>query len=91
MKKVTNILSSIFSIGIICTLISGVLLFTGYIIALIIGGEKATEICRFIFNDCTPWVIKITTIVIGIGLITMYLSKQSALTMAKSKEKKKKK
>ena len=88
MKKITNILLSIFSIGILCSLVSGVLMFLGYIYALIIGGTEATEICYFILKECTPWVIKFTSIIIGIGLVTMYLKKQSALTMIKKEEKK---
>ena len=87
MKKITNILLSIFSIGILCSLASGVLMFLSYIYALIIGGTEATEICYFILKECTPWVIKFTSIIIGIGLITMYLKKQRALAIVKEDKK----
>lgn len=81
MKKLTNILLKIFAIGVIVCLFAGCLSLVGYISALIIGGELATSICSFIFTVYFPWVIKLTSLFTGIGLVGMYLSKKKALTV----------
>lgn len=80
MKKIANILLTVFSIGIIICLFAGGLSLIGYIVALIIGGETATSICLFVFKSYLPCVIKFTAIFTGIGLIGMYFSKQKSLT-----------
>lgn len=86
MKKFNNVLLTLFSIGIIAVLFAGGLSIIGYIVALIVGGTTATDICTFIFKSYLPWVIKATSVFAGIGLITMYISKQKALSV-KSKSK----
>ena len=53
---------------------------------MFVGGETATEMCAWIFKTYLPWVIKATSIFTGIGLITMYLSKQKALTVSNDKK-----
>lgn len=86
MKKITNLLTSIFAIGITICLFAGGLSLVGYIIAIIIGGDVATNMCTFIFKSYLPWVITITSIITGIGLIVMYLSKQKALSVTNEKK-----
>ena len=81
MKKFTEILLKIFSIGIISVLIAGALSLLGYIVAICIGGEIATNICSFIYKQYIPWVIRFTSIFAGIGLLAMYLTKTKALTV----------
>ena len=81
MKKISKVLLTIFSVGAIATLFAGGLAFIGYVIALIIGGETATELCAFIHKEYFPWVIKICSISTGFGLIGMYLSKKKALSV----------
>lgn len=88
MKKFNNILLTIFSIGILCPIAAGILAFLGYIAALIIGGDIATEMCYIILKECIPWAIKTTSIIVGIGLLTMYLSKQKTLTITTDNKKK---
>ena len=80
MKKISDYVLKIFAVGIIVCLFAGGLSFLGYLIALIVGGEIATALCAFVFKQYLPWVIKLTSVFTGIGLIGMYLSKQKALT-----------
>lgn len=86
MKKVIEILLSIFSIGILIALFAGALSFVGYILALCIAGTTATNICTFIFKTYLPYVIIFTSIISGVGLIAMYLSKMKALTIYQDKK-----
>lgn len=86
LKKITNILLTVFSVGIIVCLFAGGLSLVGYVVAMFIGGETATEMCLFIFKTYLPWVIKFTTIFTAIGLLAMYLSKTKALTVSASEK-----
>ena len=87
MKKATNILLTVFSIGSLCALLAGALAFVGFAVALAVGGETATELCVFIHKTYFPWVIKATSVFAGMGLVGMYLSKQKALTTKTDKSK----
>lgn len=80
MKKFSEVLLKIFAYGIIVCLFAGGLSLVGYLVGLIIGGEKATELCLWVFKTYLPWVIKATSLFTGIGLLGMYLGKQKALT-----------
>ena len=86
MKKFAIILLKIFSIGITITLFAGGLTVIGYIVGLCIGGDKAASLCAFIYKQYFPWVIKLTAIFAGIGLIGMYLNKMKALAIEKDGE-----
>ncbi len=97
-KKINGVLQKIFAIGLIIALFAGGISLVGYIAALCIGGDIATQICAFIFKEYFPWVIRFTSVIIGIGLVSMYLGREKALTMSsednkdkKNKEKNKKK
>lgn len=88
MKKISKILLTGFSVGTILTLFAGALAFFGYVAALIIGGETATNLCVFIHKQYFPWVIQLCSVSVGLGLIGMYLDKKRALAMVeKTKEK----
>jgi len=80
MKKITNVLLTVFSIGVLCALFAGAMAIVGFIAALIIGGETATALCVFIHKTYFPWIIKATSVFTLFGLVGMYLSKQKALT-----------
>lgn len=86
MKKISDILLTIFSVGILMCLFLGVLSLPGYIVALFIGGDMAPELCAFIFKKFLPWVIRFTSIFAGIGLLGMYLSKLKALSIENETE-----
>lgn len=86
MKKIADILLYIFSVGIFLCLIAGGLSLLGYMIALILGGNNAVSICTFIFTSYLPCLIRITTVITGLGLLGMYLSKIKALSISNDKE-----
>ena len=80
MKKFSNILLIIFAIGVLLTLLAGALTLVGFIVAMCIGGEVATQMSVFIHKTFFPYVIRFTSIFVGVGLIGMYFSKTKALT-----------
>ena len=63
------------------TLFAGTLAFMGYVSALVIGGEAATALCTFIYKSYFPWVIRICSVAVGLGLVGMYLRKMKALSV----------
>ncbi len=79
-KKISAILRVIFGYGIMICLFAGGLTFFGYVAALIIGGSIATAICAFIYKTIVPIIIKASTILVLLGLVTMYLNGEKALT-----------
>ena len=86
MKKISKIFLTVFAVGVLLTLFAGALAFVGYVAALCIGGESATELCAFIYKEFFPWVIRVCSISVGFGLIGMYLNKTKALTMSGSEK-----
>lgn len=79
-QKISNIILTIFSIGIITSMLAGGLSVVGYVIAFVMGGDNAAALCAFTYNTYLPYVIRYASIFTGIGLLGMYLSKQKALT-----------
>ena len=86
MKKLSDILLKIFAVGVLLTLLAGALTLIGYIVAMVIGGEVATQICVFIHKTFFPYVIRVTSIIVGVGLIGMYLSRIKALSISDTVE-----
>lgn len=86
MKKFTDIILTIFAVGVLAALFIGGLTLLGYIVALCIGGEGATAICVFIHKKLFPWIIRFTSVFVGLGLLGMYLSKVKALTVSQDKK-----
>lgn len=82
-KKISDVFKIIFGYGIMIVLFAGGLTFFGYVAALIIGGETATEVCTWIYKSFIPIIIKASTILILFGLVTMYLAGEKALTPEK--------
>ena len=85
LHKIADILRTIFGYGILAGLFAGGLTFFGFVAALIIGGDTATLICRIIYKDIIPVIVYTTTIMVLLGLLIMYLSGQTALTVHKKK------
>lgn len=85
MKKFIDILNKIFGAAVIIELFAGGLSILGYIVAICIGGDTGTAISLFIFEKYLRWVIVATAVTVGVGLISMYLSKQKALFFEKEK------
>jgi hypothetical protein len=86
MRKVIEMLYKIFGWGFYMCLFAGGLAFFGFLVAIIMGGPKATQLAVFIKSQYFPVVIRITTITIGIGLIGMYLNKELALSLVTDKK-----
>ncbi|MBE6824341.1 MAG: hypothetical protein E7513_03230 [Ruminococcaceae bacterium] len=87
-KKISDFLSVIFGYGIAAVLFAGGLTFFGYLAAIIIGGPTATAICLFIKDSILPVIIYVSTILVLMGLLIMYLRGETALTPDKKKNSK---
>ena len=87
MKKVSQVLRTVFGYGIMLCLFVGGLTFFGYVAALIIGGDTAAQICYFMHKQLMPVVIYATTILVLLGLVAMYLAGEIALTAGKKQKK----
>lgn len=86
MKKISEILKLVFGYGIMTVLFAGGLTFFGYVAALIVGGDAAAVICEVIYKKIVPVIIYATNILIVMGLLTMYLAGEKALTTGKKKK-----
>jgi len=85
MKKISEICKLVFGYGIMIVLFAGGLTFFGYVAALIVGGDAAVVICDVIYKKIVPVIIYATNILIIMGLLTMYLAGEKALTTSKKK------
>ena len=86
LNKVVSVLKFIFGWGVMLSLFAGGLTFFGYLVALIIGGGEGgigAEICRVISKEITPVITYVSTSCVLLGLLTMYLSGEQALTVGK--------
>lgn len=83
--KIADILRTIFGYGILTALFAGGLTFFGFLAALVIGGDTAALICRVIYKGIFPVIVYSTTIMVLLGLLIMYLSGETALTVHKKK------
>ncbi len=86
-KKIADVLQIIFGYGIMICLFVGGLSFLGYLAALIIGGETAALICTFIYKTLYPYLVQLSTILVLLGLVKMYLCGEIALSSGKNKKK----
>lgn len=80
LQQLVNGCKIIFGYGIMATLLTGGLTFFGFLAALVIGGEAAAAICAVITKKVFPVIIYATNVLILLGLFTMYLSGEKALT-----------
>lgn len=86
MKKVSAVLRTVFGYGIMLSLFAGGLTFFGYVAALIIGGDTAAAICTFIYKTIIPIIIRVSTVMVLLGLVVMYLNGEMALTSGNKKK-----
>lgn len=89
-KKIAQVLKKIFGYGILICLFAGGMTFFGYLAALIVGGETAADICLFLYKTVIPYIIKLSTLMVLLGLAAMYLNGEMALTSDKKKASKQK-
>ena len=80
LTKCGAVCRKIFGWGMFLSLLSGVLLFFGYIAALCLGGTAAAGLCEFLYTKMTPVMVVMTTVLILLGLLSMYLTGEKALT-----------
>lgn len=85
-KKVSDIMKIFFGYGILVSLFCGGMIFFGYLVALIMGGDKAVWLCDFIYKKIVPVMIYFSTVSVLFGLLTMYLSGDKALTSGRKKK-----
>ena len=83
MQRIAKILKKIYGYGILAALFLGGTTVAGYIVAMFIGGDTATAICTFIYKTLFKWLIIGADIVVLIGLVSMYLSKEKSMHLEK--------
>ena len=86
-KKISSVLRIVFGYGIFICVFAGGLTFFGYLVALCVGGNMAQGICDFIYKSFFPVIIKVSTILVILGLVVMYLNGEMALTASADKKK----
>ena len=84
-KKISKVCKMIFGYGVMISLLAGGLTFFGYVAARIIGGDVGAEMCKIIYKDIIPVIIYISTSMILLGLVSMYLAGEYALPSDKKK------
>ncbi len=86
-KKLSEVIRVIFGWGIYISLFAGGLTFLGFVAAIIIGGTTGGAISVFIYKEIFPVIIYISTVMVLLGLLSMYLNGEVALTSANKKNK----
>ena len=82
-ENTAKILSYVYAIGIAVSLFVGAITVFGYIVALIVGGDTATEMCSFIYQKIYPIIIYLSSVSILIGLVKMYFAGEKSLVPPK--------
>lgn len=85
-KKITLTINKIFGLGITLSLLLGGISVLFFIISLIIGGDLGKEIALFTKNTYFKFLIGVASFCIMLGLFSMYLNNESALSLKADKE-----
>ncbi|MBQ4259128.1 MAG: hypothetical protein IJB84_02550 [Lachnospiraceae bacterium] len=85
LKKLSEKIRIVFGYGVMICLFAGGLTFVGYLVALLVGGTVAVEICEFIYKKVIPVIVYASTVLVLLGLLAMYLNGEKALTADKKK------
>ena len=85
-EKVGKILAYTYSVGIVIAVLVGALSFWGYIAAILIGGQTATDICVFIYKKIYPMLFFTSSISVLIGLLKMYIMGEKTMIPNKNKK-----
>ena len=80
-NKLGKVLTMIYGYGILLSLFAGGMTFFGYLTAIIIGGDLAEQISVFIFRTVFPVIMTSSTVLVVVGLIKMYITGETALTI----------
>ena len=84
-KKLSRILRAVFGWGMLVCLFTGGLVGMGYLAALILGGNTAAVICAFLHDTVLPVLTQSTTRLVLLGLLSMYLSGDTAMTAGRKR------
>lgn len=84
-EKLVKVLSYVYGIGIAVALFAGAISFFGYLVAIIVGGETATDICVFIYKKFYPVIVYISSVSVMLGLVKMYVAGEKTLVPPKKK------
>ena len=88
-QKISEGLKPIFGYGIMISLIMGSVIFFGYVLAIIVGGDTAAMLCEVIYKIIAPVMIYLTSSMVLLGLLIMYMSGETALSVENKKKNKK--
>jgi hypothetical protein len=86
MKKIGETLKSIYGWGILLVLFVGGMTSLGYFVAFCVDEKDAAIVCNFIYKGIFPYIIYSSSIVVLIGLLSMYLCGEFALSVKDSKK-----
>ena len=86
-EKVLPVLRTIFGCSVAVTLLGGGLTMLCYVVALIVGGDLAAQICDVTYKTIWPIIIMAANITIVLGLIAMYINGDKALSPSEKKSK----
>lgn len=81
-----KILKRIFGLIVMTMVFMGGISIFGYIIALFLGTSQAEILCNFIQKTLYPYMIQITSVGIGLGLLLMYITRKKALSIKQDKK-----
>ena len=90
-EKIYKILNKAYGVTMFVAFFGGLLPLIPFAVAMIIGGTTGEKIATFLYNGYYPWVIALASIAVVIGLIAMYVGKQSALSTKSFKKSEKSK
>jgi len=85
-KSNAKVLNTVFSWGIYFCLLAGGLAFFGFLIGIIMGGESAQALAVWIHKEYFPVIIRVASITVGFGLLSMYFSGEQALSLVSDKK-----
>ena len=79
--KLYNALQKAYGVVMFVSFFAGLLPIVPFIAALFIGGETATAICTFLYQQYYVWVIAGASIAVIIGFVAMYVGKKEGLSV----------
>lgn len=85
MKAAGKALNKAFGYMVFIALMLGGLSFFGFVAAFILGPESGCALAVAIKGQYFPWVIRFGTLTVAIGLISMYLNGEEALSLKSDK------
>ncbi len=79
-KKIADFIQIVFGYGMFICLFVGGLSFFGYLFALIVGGKMAADVCTFIYKTLYPYLVRLSSVMILLGIVKIYLVGEVALS-----------